>query len=260
MRILVVGDSCLDTFIYGDIDRIAPEAPVPVIKPKYKKDNPGMAANVVANLKCLGAEVDLITNSTLIKKIRFVDERYNQMVLRVDENDFCDRINFNDITFEGESKNLKINNLNLKYINKNYDAIVISDYCKGFLEDEDIEKFTKLDIPSFIDTKKKLGDWCLNVDFIKINSLEHEKNFERLPEYPNLLDKLIITKGKYGCEYKNKIHSTEEVPVKDVSGAGDTFMSGLVFEYVKSKDIEKAINFAQECTTKVVQKSGVSTI
>ena len=68
MRILVVGDSCLDTFIYGDIDRIAPEAPVPVIKPKYKKDNPGMAANVVANLKSLGAEVDLITNSTLIKK------------------------------------------------------------------------------------------------------------------------------------------------------------------------------------------------
>ena len=39
MKILVVGDSCLDTFIYGDIERIAPEAPVPVIKPKYKKEN-----------------------------------------------------------------------------------------------------------------------------------------------------------------------------------------------------------------------------
>ena len=47
MKILVVGDSCLDTFIYGDIERIAPEAPVPVIKPKYKKENGGMAANVV---------------------------------------------------------------------------------------------------------------------------------------------------------------------------------------------------------------------
>ena len=125
MRILVVGDSCLDTFIYGDIDRIAPEAPVPVIKPKYKKENPGMAANVVANLKSLGAEVDLITNSTLIKKIRFVDERYNQMVLRVDENDFCNRIDFNNIIFEGESKSIKKSNLNLEYINKNYNAIVI---------------------------------------------------------------------------------------------------------------------------------------
>lgn len=260
MKILVVGDSCLDTFIYGDIDRIAPEAPVPVIKPKYKKENGGMAANVVANLKSLGAEVDLITNSTLIKKIRFVDERYNQMVLRVDENDFCNRINFNDITFEGETKNVKTSTLNLDYINKNYSAIVISDYCKGFLEEEDIKELTNVNIPTFLDTKKFLGNYCNNVDFIKINSLEHQKNFERLPNYPDLLDKLIITKGKYGCEYKKKIYPTEEVPVKDVSGAGDTFIAGLVFEYVKNNDIEKAINFAQECTTKVVQKSGVSTI
>ena len=215
MKILVVGDSCLDTFIYGDIERIAPEAPVPVIKPKYKKENGGMAANVVANLKSLGAEVDLITNSTLIKKIRFVDERYNQMVLRVDENDFCNRINFKDITFEGEKKSLKTSSLNSDYINKNYNAIVISDYCKGFLTEEDIEKFTSYDVPTFLDTKKFLGNYCNNV---------------------------------------------EEVSVKDVSGAGDTFIAGLVFEYVKSKNIEKAINFAQECTTKVVQKSGVSTI
>lgn len=260
MKILVVGDSCLDTFIYGDIDRVAPEAPVPVIKPKYKKENPGMAGNVVANLKSLGAEVDLITNSTLIKKIRFVDERYNQMVLRVDENDFCDRIDFSNIKLDQEGKTLNTSNLTSEYINENYSAIVISDYCKGFLEEEDIKKLSEYNIPTFMDTKKFLGEWCLNVDFIKINSLEHEKNFERLPEYPDLLDKLIITKGKYGCEYKSKIHPTEEVPVKDVSGAGDTFMSGLVFEYVKSKDIEKAIDFAQECTTKVVQKSGVSTI
>ena len=260
MKILVVGDSCLDTFIYGDIERIAPEAPVPVIKPKYKKENGGMAANVVANLKSLGAEVDLITNSTLIKKIRFVDERYNQMVLRVDENDFCNRINFKDITFEGEKKSLKTSSLNSDYINKNYNAIVISDYCKGFLTEEDIEKFTSYDVPTFLDTKKFLGNYCNNVDFIKINSEEHKKNYERLPNYPDLLDKLIVTKGKYGCEYKEKIYPTEEVPVKDVSGAGDTFIAGLVFEYVKSKNIEKAINFAQECTTKVVQKSGVSTI
>ena len=48
--------------------------------------------------------------------------------------------------------------------------------------------------------------------------------------------------------------------LKDVSGAGDTFMSGLVYEYVKSGEIEKSINFAQECTTIVVQKTGVATV
>jgi sugar/nucleoside kinase (ribokinase family) len=52
----------------------------------------------------------------------------------------------------------------------------------------------------------------------------------------------------------------KEVHVKDVSGAGDTFMAGLVCEYIKSKNIRKAINFAQECSIKVVQKHGVATI
>ena len=52
----------------------------------------------------------------------------------------------------------------------------------------------------------------------------------------------------------------EEVSVKDVSGAGDTFMAGLVYQFVKTHNITNAINFAQECTTKVVQKIGVETI
>ena len=52
----------------------------------------------------------------------------------------------------------------------------------------------------------------------------------------------------------------EDVPIKDVSGAGDTFLSALAFDYIKNRDIIKAIRFAQKCTTKVVQKIGVSTV
>jgi bifunctional ADP-heptose synthase (sugar kinase/adenylyltransferase) len=245
MNILVIGDSCKDVFIYGDCDRLAPEAPVPVIKPLNRKENPGMASNVVENLKKLGAKVNLITNKNSISKIRYMDERYNQMVLRVDENDSCDRININDdFMFYGP-----------------YDAVIISDYNKGFLEKEDIKFFSeKLKCPVFLDTKKYLGNWCHNIDFIKINHQEHQKNYERLPNYPELKEKLIVTKGKHGCEYKGKMYPTEEVPVKDVSGAGDTFIAGLVYEYVKSNNIEKAISFAQVCTTRVVQKIGVATV
>tara|TARA_R110002051_G_scaffold112804_1_gene185492 strand:- start:131 stop:874 length:744 start_codon:yes stop_codon:yes gene_type:complete len=243
MKILVIGDSCTDIFVYGKILRLAPEAPVPVIKPLHQKTNPGMAGNVVANLEALGAEVNLITNNTEIKKIRYVDERYNQMVLRVDENDRCDQ-------YDGES-----------YYSLGYDAILISDYNKGFLSEKDIEAWAeRSNCPIFLDTKKFLGEWCNDIDFIKINSQEHHKNFEQLPKYPSLREKLIVTKGKYGCEYRGKIYPTTDVPVKDISGAGDTFISGLVFEYVRSKDIEKAIEFAQECTTTVVQKTGVATV
>ena len=66
--------------------------------------------------------------------------------------------------------------------------------------------------------------------------------------------------GKKGCIYQNKTYPTKEVPVRDVSGAGDTFLAGLVYEYAQSLSIEKAIEFAQECTISVVQKSGVATV
>tara|TARA_R100001015_G_C4605190_1_gene160217 strand:+ start:352 stop:1086 length:735 start_codon:yes stop_codon:yes gene_type:complete len=244
MNILVIGDSCIDEFIYCDIERICPEAPVPVLKPTKSKHNQGMASNVVENLKALGAKVDLITNVESIKKTRYVDNRSGQMVIRVDKNDNCGRI--------------KIGGLN---DNGYFDAVIISDYCKGFLLEEDINEITnRFKCPIFLDTKKQLGDWCENISFIKINEFEHKKNFERLPNYPFILDKMIVTIGSKGCKYKNKIYSVPEVSVKDVSGAGDTFLAGLVTSYLKHNNIEQAIKFANECATIVVQKRGVTTL
>ena len=244
MNILVIGDSCIDEFIYCDIERICPEAPVPVLKPIKSKYNRGMASNVVENLKALGAKVDLITNIESIKKTRYVDNRSGQMVMRVDKNDNCGRIEVGGLNDNGY-----------------FDAVIISDYCKGFLLEEDINEITnRFKCPIFLDTKKQLGDWCENISFIKINEFEHKKNFERLPNYPFILDKMIVTIGSKGCKYKNKIYSVPEVSVKDVSGAGDTFLAGLVTNYLKHNNIEQAIKFANECATIVVQKRGVTTL
>ena len=112
-----------------------------------------------------------------------------------------------------------------------------------------------------MDTKKPLNYWSRNCSFKKINEHEYEnsKTIFRDIDY-TLYSNLIITLGSKGCRYKDKIYGVEKVDVKDMTGAGDTFLAGLVFEYVKSGDIEKAIKFAQECTTKVVQKHGVSTV
>ena len=243
MKILVIGDNCVDIFRYGKITRIAPEAPVPIIVPERETSNPGMAGNVVANLKALGAEVEFITNKTEIRKIRYVCSKYNHLLLRVDENDTCEKIDI--VSFKTGV----------------FDAVVISDYCKGFLTEEDIEIISKsFDCPIFLDTKKILGDWAYNIDFIKINYHEYECTKDILKNDSILQNKTIVTRGKYGCEYQGKNYPTVDVPVKDVSGAGDTFLSGLVVEYVRSKNIESSINFAQECTTVVIQKSGVSTI
>ena len=91
MKVLVIGDSCVDKFIYCKVERICPEAPVPVLNPLSTTSNPGMAGNVVINLQSLGLEVDIITNENNITKTRFVDNRSGQMVIRLDENDKCER-------------------------------------------------------------------------------------------------------------------------------------------------------------------------
>ena len=245
MKILIIGDSCDDIFRYGKVNRLAPEAPVPIIIPERETSNPGMAGNVTRNLEVLGAEVAFIHNHSPIKKIRYICSKYNHLLLRVDENDKCEHISHNILE-------------NTKW--EEYNAVVISDYCKGFLHEDDI-KYISLKHPlTFLDSKKILGNWAHGISFIKINYTEYERNKDIFLSDNILKNKTIVTRGKYGCDYQNKNYPTKEVPVKDVSGAGDTFLAGLVVEYVKSKNIDLAISFAQECTTIVVQKSGVSTI
>jgi D-beta-D-heptose 7-phosphate kinase/D-beta-D-heptose 1-phosphate adenosyltransferase len=245
MKVLVIGDSCTDIFRYGKVERLAPEAPVPVIIPEREESTPGMAGNVVRNLKALGANVSFITNTTNIRKIRYVCSKYNHILLRVDENDKCENIDYQ------VTKNIHWSD---------FDAVVISDYNKGFLNESDIKYISEQHPLVFLDTKKILGKWAHEVNCIKINYQEYLNNYSVLEYDSNLNNKIIVTRGKYGCDFKGINYPTKEVPVKDVSGAGDTFLAGLVVEYIKTKDYKKAITFAQECTTIVVQKSGVSTI
>ena len=254
MTILIVGDSCEDVFIYGDITRLTPEAPAPVFNPLREKTNGGMAKNVANNVEALKMTIFTLTNKNNIRKVRYVDDKSNQLVLRVDEHDYCDRIDRK--LLEG----IRNNKCKPVFSGKTkVDAIIISDYCKGFLEEEDIQYICENNQNVFIDTKKELGDWVNLADYIKINSLEYEKN-KKFFEDNNIINKTIVTQGNKGCLFRGEIYPTKNVPVKDISGAGDTFLAGLTVEYIRTNDIIKAINFAQECTKIVVQKHGVSTV
>jgi D-beta-D-heptose 7-phosphate kinase/D-beta-D-heptose 1-phosphate adenosyltransferase len=259
MNVLVIGDSCEDIFIYGDIERISPEAPVPVFKPTHTETNGGMAKNVANNVESLDMHIHTVTNKNSITKIRYVENRSGQMVLRVDEHDYCERVKEN--LLEGLKEN-KFKNPSFGFTSQredHYDSIIISDYCKGFLEESDIEHICKYNKNVFVDTKKKLGEWIKDADFIKINELEYQKNHEVLSEN-EFEEKLIVTLGSKGCRYNGKDFLVKEVPVKDVSGAGDTFIAGLVRGYLDTNNIESAIEFAQKCTTYVVQQHGVATV
>ena len=238
MTVLVIGDSGEDVFQYGTITRLCPEAPVPVFNPTIKTSNPGMSGNVVANLKALGANVIHITNSTQITKTRLVDE--NDKVKNIDT-DKVFKIRYNT------------------YNDIHIDAIIVSDYDKGFLNEDDIEMICSYNSNVFIDTKKIIDKWATKASFLKINHVEFEKTEYTLKDL-DLKDKLIITLSDKGCRYKDQIFPVEKVKIKDVSGAGDTFISGLVLEWLRTGEVDLAIKFAQECATVVVQKQGVVTI
>ena len=90
-----------------------------------------------------------------------------------------------------------------------------------------------------------------------MNIKEFKKN---ITDDLDKLKKIIATLGPKGAQYMDKLYPVVAKETIDVSGAGDTFLSGLVVEYILTQDIEKAILFAQQCATVVVQKQGVSTI
>ena len=243
MLVLVIGESCLDVFNYGHCKRLCPEAPVPVFNLIRTTENVGMAYNVHKNLQSLKVNSRILTNQNYrkISKTRFIDEGSNHMFMRLDQNDSC----YGECTIQDIDFSL-------------YDAIVISDYNKGFLSTEDINFIGQNHKLVFLDTKKTLGSWCANVTFIKINLSEYEKTKHTLDE--DLEKKLIITMGPAGAMHKDIIYPVPKVSIRDVSGAGDTFLAGFVARYLKNSCVEESIEFANECATKVVQLKGVSIV
>jgi len=246
MQVLVIGDSCVDTYVYGECERLCPDAPVPVFVPSYQKENKGMAGNVYQNLTSLGLPCVLKTNDNAVRKTRYVEESTNHLLLRVDS---------------GEEHVSPLSKLTKTFLNK-FQAIIISDYNKGFLSEEDIKFICENHNLVFIDTKKIIGEFCKDVTFIKINKVEYQKSFEEFNNPCKIWadEKLIITSGPKGCYHKEKSYPVSKVEIRDSSGAGDTFLAGLVFNYLKNQDIEKAIEFANQCSTEVVQQKGVNTI
>lgn len=241
MKILIIGEYCTDRFVYGECNRICPEAPVPVFNPVGSKDNAGMAKNVFNNFLSINKgkyEVDFITNQNHILKSRIVDIKTNQMLVRIDDNDKCPPFDSLD-----------------QLLNEDYDAIVISDYNKGFLTEKSIEVLINEFPLSFVDSKKVFGKWLNKASFVKINQSEYEKNKENLIDYKG---QLIVTLGEKGVLWDNIVHPpSRQAEVSDLSGAGDTFLAAFVHSYLESKNIESSIQFAQDCSLKVVEKKGV---
>ena len=231
MKVLLLGDSCEDEYIYGRCNRLSPEAPVPVLDYAKIKTTSGMAGNVCLNLQSFGLDITFLTNNEQLVKTRFIDEKSNQQILRVDNEE-------------------KIRPLLIPVSTNGFDAVVISDYNKGYLTTEKIfEIVNGSSCPVFIDSKKSILPNKPNC-FIKINDVEYEK----LHDYN--IENLIVTKGSQGCIYNNTLYPAEKVNVYDVVGAGDTFLAALVYGYLTYNNIDEALMLGNRAAAVAVQQLG----
>jgi len=232
LKILLIGDNGIDNYQYGVIERISPEAPVPIINYTHTITKPGMAANVKDNLEKLGCQVEFIHGIKTSIKTRIIDSKTKQHLLRIDQ--------------DSPSRAIKVDYTNIEQ----YDAIIISDYNKGSIEYETIEGVRKnYDGPIFIDTKKTDLIRCEGC-YVKINQQE----FEAAKTYPT---DLIVTNGDKNVKYKDQRFEIPKIEAFDVCGAGDTFLASLAYKYCETKDIITSIKFAIKAANVTIQHIGV---
>ena len=239
LKLLVIGESCLDLYRFGRCERLSVEAPVPILLQTKTESKPGMAANVALNIKSLGYNVTSVTNKSEITKERFLDERFSQQILRVDSNDTCEPLDpkvIRDLLAKEE-----------------FDGTVISDYNKGFLPHSVLSRIIPLlPKPIFVDSKKR--DLSAYSDCIlKINKKEYEAS-SILPSDCEL----IVTIGEKGAKWKGSIYPAQKVhDVFDVCGAGDSFLAALSVRFIETGKMIDAIKFANLCAGISVRHLGV---
>jgi D-beta-D-heptose 7-phosphate kinase/D-beta-D-heptose 1-phosphate adenosyltransferase len=297
IRILVVGDLILDEFIWGSVDRISPEAPVPVVRVKSQSFMPGGASNVANNIRALGAKVfmvgvagsdlygdilkqqlqdrgintdGLITDGSRQTTLKTRVIAHNQQVVRIDKED-NHHINGNILK--------KISNYILEKIPE-IDAVIIEDYGKGVITppllNSILKKAKKQNKIVTIDPKEQHLSYYKKATCITPNKHELEKvSHVKIEDASSLkqaankilkkldLDSILVTLGEDGmCLFKRggKITKipTMAQEVYDVSGAGDTVISAFTLALASKASMEQAALISNCAAGVVVGKVGVA--
>ncbi|RZI84484.1 MAG: D-glycero-beta-D-manno-heptose-7-phosphate kinase [Rubrivivax sp.] len=291
-RILVVGDAMLDHYWDGAVDRISPEAPVPILSVSSRRSVPGGAANVAANLAALGAHVTLLAlvgrdeaadhleamleaqgvylervadaGYSTTQKIRCVSRR--QQLLRAD--------------FEVAPPPSMLTLLARRYaaLLPGHDLVVLSDYDKGALRE--CQPFVRvardMGKPVLVDPKGRDYSRYAGATLIKPNLNEFkicageftdEAQFCRrasLLRKKLQTDFLLVTRGEQGMSLFNadKVHHqpAQVRDVYDVSGAGDTVLATMAYMMATGESAVEAMKWASTAAGIVVGKFGTSLV
>ena len=289
-HILVIGDLMLDSYMWGETNRISPEAPVPVVSVKDVTHNPGGAANVGWNIASLSASVSMAgvigkdshggqllkimsdrgmnveavveeANHHTIVKTRVIAQ--NQQVVRTDF-ESLDEIPIESINTVQASLEKNI---------KNSDAIILADYNKGLLSEKMIISILSLanenNVPVYVDPKRDNFFAFKGVHLFKPNSVEFfqamdsndpENESKTLREKLNA-DYILVTLGAEGMLLTTEDTSikipTKARAVHDVSGAGDTVIATFALAELAGATPEEAATLANLAAGRVCEEVGV---
>ncbi|WP_456472945.1 bifunctional heptose 7-phosphate kinase/heptose 1-phosphate adenyltransferase [Methanocaldococcus sp.] len=294
--IIVLGDVMLDKYTYGKVERINPEAPVPILNVVEEKYTLGGAGNVANNIASLKHDVFLISilnndefgkcikklcNENNIKyyfvsdgrptivKHRFVAMGYNQQLLRVDYEKIY------PISEEISNKILD----KIKELNSKSNILIISDYAKGLITKELMKKIKKeFKGKILVDPKPKNIEFYKDVYLIKPNLKEVSQIIGKEIENKDddlekvgleLVEKFnsnfVITRSEKGATLITLNGDIYHIPTKvkevhDVSGAGDTFIAVLAYALDNGYDLIDAVKLANKASSIVVGKVGTATV
>jgi|SRR5690554_5878987 len=295
-KIIVIGDMMLDHYLWGDVDRVSPEAPVPVVDVTREEHRLGGAANVVFNLKALNAiplPIGITGDDLYADHIFSILEKLgidNRLILR-DKNRPTTRKSRiiahhqQVVRIDYESRNDINKELVDQIINgfndqvPTIDGVIIEDYNKGLLTPLIIEEILRIAAahgkPVAVDPKFKNFFHYKNATIFKPNFAELQKNtglpieseedfdyaarvlrHKLNPEY------LVITRGEKGLVVFTRQGDRIDIPtfaqqVYDVSGAGDTVISTLMLGICSGTDIGQAALVANHSAGAVCGKIGI---
>lgn len=275
VNILVIGDVMLDHYVYGEIHRISPEAPVPIVNVTKEEYLLGGAGNVVRNIRSLGANVSCVCSigddiaGTIVsdlfndigvdkrlkkrkdgittQKNRIIAEYRATQMIRIDKEEIKN-IDSSGISFDGE-----------------FDVIIISDYAKGMITADLMMRVKKLNIPIIVDPKP-VNSYLYNDVFMMT---PNEEEFNRMclsssHPFGKNIRYILKTMGKKGMELigddDNYFISSIPIDVYNVSGAGDTVVAVVSTCVAMGMDVRLAVRVANKCARHVVTKPDTSTV
>jgi D-beta-D-heptose 7-phosphate kinase/D-beta-D-heptose 1-phosphate adenosyltransferase len=276
-RILVVGDIMLDRYVIGEVSRISPEAPVPVLAAKHDENRPGGAANVAANISAMGGDATLLAvvgDDSASAELAACLQRYqvnphfvkdpqggttqktrlvvgSQQIARVDR----------DVRLTAQAQQRLLEEFQ-RHVG-HYDLVVLSDYAKSALDrlPEFLDAAAQLGVPTLVDPKRVTSEFYSGAFLLKPNNSEFIGLFGSYGSEQELLAKaseaierlqlqhLVITRGAKGMVVVSAGGHTEFVPTRardvfDVSGAGDTVLAALAMELAAKHSISDAVQRA----------------